>query len=69
MFFQAIGRNAKSVALIVLRQIVLLVPIAWALSFMGLHFVCLTFPISEIITSTLGVTLYLQWHKQEQQHP
>jgi len=69
VFFQAIGRNAKSVALIVLRQIVLLVPIAWALSFIGLSFVWLTFPISEIITSTLGVTLYLRWRKQEQQHP
>jgi len=69
VFFQAIGRNVKSVALIVLRQIVLLVPIAWALSFIGLRFVWLTFSISEIITSALGVALYLQWRKQEQQHP
>ena len=68
VFFQAIGHNFKSVALIVLRQIVLLVPIAWVLSLLGLNFVWLTFPISEIITSSLGVYYYLRWRKKEQQH-
>jgi len=68
VFFQAIGSNFKSIALIVLRQIILLVPIAWALSFLGLNFVWLTFSISEIITSSLGIFYYVHWRKKEQQH-
>ena len=65
VFFQAIGHSLKSILLILLRQIVLLVPVAWALSFLGLDYIWLTFPIAEILTSALGVVFYCQWKAAE----
>lgn len=48
--FQGLGRGRTSLMLTLLRQIVLLVPIAWILSHFGLIYTWLTFPISETIT-------------------
>ena len=58
VFFQAVGRNFESVALTVLRQVILFVPLAWLLSFAGLNFVWCTFPITEILTCALGMYFY-----------
>lgn len=57
-FFQAIGMGLKSIILTVLRQVILFVPVAYALSFFGLNYVWATFPITEIITATTGIILY-----------
>ncbi len=60
-YFQAIGMGKQSIALTVLRQIVLLVPLAWGFSFIGLDYVWLTFPITEVLTSTAGCILYCKF--------
>lgn len=57
-YFQAIGMGKQSAAITVLRQIVLLVPLAWAFSFFGLDYVWLTFPVTEIVTTAAAYWLY-----------
>ena len=58
IFFQAIGRGAPSVVLTLLRQIICLVPIFYAFSFMGLNYTWIAFPLSETITTIVGFILY-----------
>ena len=66
-FFQAIGKGVKSTILVVLRQLVLLVPIMFAFSFIGINYVWIAFPISETITGLVGIILYIfqikKWKK------
>nr|WP_191383786.1 MATE family efflux transporter [uncultured Lachnoclostridium sp.] len=57
-YFQAIGKGKQSIALALLRQIGLLIPLAWCLSFIGLTYVWLAFPISEVITAAASCVLY-----------
>lgn len=54
-YFQAIGMGKQSILLTVLRQICLLIPLAWIFSHIGLNYVWLTFPITEILTATVGL--------------
>lgn len=61
VYFQAIGYGKQSVFLIVLRQIILLVPLAYVFSKFGLCYVWMTFPVSEIITGICGAVLYLKY--------
>jgi len=56
--FQALNRGRESLAVTILRQIVLLVPVAWILSRFGLIYTWLTFPISECITVAVALMLY-----------
>lgn len=60
IFFQAIGRGAPSVVLTLLRQIICLVPIFYAFSFMGLDYTWIAFPLSETITTIVGFILYFR---------
>lgn len=60
-YFQATGMGGQSVALAVLRQIILLIPLAFAFSFLGLNFVWLAFPVTEIITAVAGYVLFLKF--------
>ncbi|MBR5228535.1 MAG: MATE family efflux transporter [Firmicutes bacterium] len=64
VFFQALEMGKESLAVTLLRQIVLLVPVAWALSFAGLDYVWFTFPISEILTCVLGLILYIRLYRK-----
>ena len=48
---QGIAKMKLSVFIIVLRQIILLVPLAWILHFVGLKAVWWTFPLTELITA------------------
>lgn len=57
-YFQAIGMGIQSIILTILRQIVLLIPLAFAFSLLGLDYVWLAFPITEIITAIVGYGLY-----------
>ena len=45
----------------VLRQRILLIPLAWVFSFIGLNYVWLAFPIAEIITAITGYVLYRKY--------
>lgn len=60
VFFQAIGSAFKSSALTVLRTIVLFVPLGWVLAHFGLESFWFTFPITEVITTTVGFIMYRQ---------
>ena len=58
-YLQGIAHIKKSLFIIVLRQIVLLVPLAWLFHFIGLNAVWWTFPVTEIIASMTGVVYSL----------
>ncbi len=64
VYFQAIGAGVKSIIVTVLRQVVLLAPLAFIFSFIGLEYVWLTFPITEIITTAVGMVLYYNCDKK-----
>ncbi len=57
-FFQAIGRGGASTFLSLFRQIICLVPIFWAFSFIGLNYTWLSFPISETVSGAAGLIMY-----------
>lgn len=65
VFFQAIGKSLKSLALTVIRTVVLFVPLGYIFSRFGLNFFWLTFPVTEIITSIVGAVFYLPFHYQK----
>ena len=48
--------------LTLVRQVFLLVPVAWALHFFGLTFVWFTFPITEVAVLVLCAVL---WKRQD----
>lgn len=58
VFFQATDCGFSSLMLTVIRQIVLLVPLAWLFGQFGLNYVWFTFPVTEVITGLTGVILY-----------
>lgn len=61
---QGIEHIKISLFIIVLRQIFLLVPVAWLLHFISLNAVWWTFPVTEIIASMTGVFIILGLHKK-----
>ena len=58
VFFQAIGNGRVSVLLSLTRQIFCLLPIFWILSFLGLNYTWLSFPISETLAGAIGFFLF-----------
>lgn len=58
VYFQGIERRSASIFVTVLRQVILLVPLAWLLHFLGLGYVWLTFPITEVIATACCIILY-----------
>lgn len=67
VFFQAIGKGVQSTVLSLTRQIFCLIPIFWALSFIGVNYVWFAFPAAETITGAVGIVLYVRqirkWNK------
>ena len=64
IFFQAIGQAGPSVLLSLTRQIFCLIPIFWALSKLGLYYTWFAFPLSELITGSLGMFLFHRLMKE-----
>ena len=64
-YLQGIARMKSSLFIIVLRQIVLLVPLAWVFHFIGLNAVWWTFPVTEIIASMTGILIIVILHKRD----
>ena len=56
--FQAIGKAGQSLFLSLFRQVICLVPIFWLFSFVGLGYTWLSFPISEMLTTAIGLIWY-----------
>lgn len=54
-YLQGIARMQASIFIIVLRQVFLLVPLAWVLHFWGLNAVWWTFPLTEVIACVAGI--------------
>lgn len=58
VFFQAVGAALKSSLLTVVRTLVLFVPLAYLFSRFGLTWFWLTYPVTEVLTSLLGLLFY-----------
>ena len=59
-YLQGIAQVKASLFIIVLRQILLLVPLAWLFHFISLNAVWWTFPVTEIIASMTGIWIILK---------
>lgn len=58
VYFQGTRKGKSSIFITVLRQIVLLVPLAWLFHFAGLSCVWLTFPVTEVVAMCCCFVLY-----------
>lgn len=56
--FQAIGRGKLSLYISLFRQLILILPIAYVLSFLGLNYVWMAFPIAECLAFIFTGFLY-----------
>ncbi len=63
-FFQAVGKGGRSTILTIVRNILLFVPLGYAFSLIGLNYFWLTYPITEILTSIVGIILYQGFMKK-----
>lgn len=61
VFFQAVGYSLKSSLLTIIRTVVLFVPLGFLFSHFGLGFFWLTFPVTECVTTAVGVVFYRQF--------
>lgn len=61
VFFQAVGAAVKSSLLTVVRTVILFVPLGTLFARFGLSSFWLTFPVTEILTSLLGLFHYRQF--------
>lgn len=64
MFFQAIGKSVPSIALSLIRQVVGPMPLFYAFSFIGLDYTWIAFPVSETLTTIIGLALYVKQLKE-----
>lgn len=56
-YFQALGLGNYSLIITSLRQIIVIIPLAYVLSFIGLNWVWVSYPIAETIAVIVSVTL------------
>lgn len=71
VFFQAIGDGKTSLVLSLTRQVFCLIPLFWLFSRLGLGYTWFAFPLSELITGSVGLFLYSRrirgWRRLENQ--
>lgn len=68
VFFQAIASSMKSSLLTIVRTVILFVPLGYLFSRFGLNYFWLTYPVTEIITTCVGIYFYkkfLNTHKEK----
>lgn len=65
VFFQAVGFSLKSSILTLVRTVILFVPLGFLFSRLGLPWFWLAFPVTEVITSAVGVIFYRQFLASE----
>lgn len=63
VYFQGIDRGKSSLFITILRQVALLVPLAWVFHFAGLNCVWLTFPVTELIAMLACFLIYYRMTK------
>lgn len=61
VFFQAVGYSLKSSMLTIVRTVVLFVPLGYLFSRFGLDWFWLTYPVTEVLTSSVGFLFYRQF--------
>lgn len=61
VFFQAVGASVKSSLLTIVRTVVLFVPLGFLFSRFGLQWFWLTFPVTETVTTIVGILCYRQF--------
>ena len=64
VFFQAVGKGIKSSILTITRTVICFVPLGYAFSRAGLDWFWLTFPVTETITTIVGLLFYRGFPKQ-----
>lgn len=64
VFFQAVGFGLKSSMLTLVRTVVLFVPLGYVFSQFGLNYFWFTYPVTEVITTSLGYYYYRQFLAQ-----
>ncbi len=62
--FQAVGMGINSLIVSLLRQLILILPIAYFFSFFGLIYVWYAFPIAEIVSFIVSIYLYIRLYKR-----
>ncbi|WMJ22112.1 MATE family efflux transporter [Paludicola sp. MB14-C6] len=62
--FQAIGMGTRSLIISVLRQLVVLLPAAYLFSFWGVNYVWLAFPLSEMISLIVAISITIAVFKK-----
>lgn len=63
--FEALGKGVQSLAVSLLRQLVIIIPLSIVLSgTLGLYGVWLTFPVAELIAAAAGCVLYRNFMKK-----
>lgn len=63
VFFQAVGASFKSSTLTIIRTVILFVPLGYLFSRFGLTWFWMTFPVTELLTSIVGVLYYRHFLK------
>lgn len=63
--FQAVGKGVYSLIISVLRQLVILVPVAFLLSSAGLYYVWFSFPIAEVFSLIASVLLFWRLNRKQ----
>lgn len=63
--FQAVGMGGKSLAVSVLRQLVLIAPAAYLLSKIGLFYVWFAFPFAEVFSLIASIAMFLSVYKKK----
>ncbi|WP_312645423.1 MATE family efflux transporter [Hydrogenoanaerobacterium sp.] len=56
--FQAVGMGGRSLLISILRQLVLILPLAYFLSKLGLNFVWYAFPLAETVSFTASLVIF-----------
>lgn len=64
VFFQAVGFGLKSSLLTLVRTVVLFVPLGYLFSRFGLNYFWCTYPVTEVITTSLGYYYYRKFLDQ-----
>ena len=63
VFFQAIGSALRSSILTFIRTVLLFVPLGYLFSRFGLNYFWITFPLTEILTTIVGVVYFRKFQK------
>lgn len=64
VFFQTVGAGVKSSILTITGTVILFVPLGFLFSLAGLNRLWLTFPVTETLTTIVGIIIYVHYCRQ-----